>query len=35
VLHQSGGGVAGAINFVGSPKTMEFGKDPPGPRSGL
>ncbi|HUG36294.1 MAG TPA: alcohol dehydrogenase [Candidatus Limnocylindrales bacterium] len=25
VLQQSGGGVAGAIDFVGSPKTMEFG----------
>src|SRR5262245_38477454 len=25
VLEQSGGGVAGAIDFVGSPKTMEFG----------
>ncbi len=25
VLDQSGGGVAGAVDFVGSPKTMEFG----------
>ena len=25
VVQQSGGGVAGAIDFVGSPKTMEFG----------
>ena len=25
VHQQSGGGVAGAIDFVGSPKTMEFG----------
>ena len=25
VIEQSGGGVAGAIDFVGSPKTMEFG----------
>ena len=25
VLQQSGGGVAGAIDFVGSPRTMEFG----------
>ena len=25
VLQQSGGGVAGAIDFVGSPKTMVFG----------
>ena len=25
MLQQSGGGVAGAIDFVGSPKTMEFG----------